>query len=917
MMSKFLRGYFLLALLIAGCVFSLGDYQQNIKKGIDLEGGTELLYEIPLENVVASQRASVASDVKDVISRRFDSYGLKEISVAISGSNRLLIQLPGFDNAELERLKGQIERAGQLNIHLVSAPEYSSPTVVAEIEADMTRREQAMMAYNALPEEAQETQPIPPPLDRFVTYRKEDANGFRGEAVVVENGKGNKVSGSFIQSASSGFDQTSAPAVNFTFGGAGSTLFGELTSNVGRSLAIVLDGVAVSVASINEPIYSRGQISGSFTRQQVDDIVTLLRAGSLPTKPRLISQQTVGSVLGKESVDRGIQAMVYGFMLVIIFMLVYYRAAGLVANLSLFFNLMLVLTLLVIFRNTLTFPGMAGLLLTVGMAVDANILIFERIREERDRGKQLPAAFKTGFQRAFWTIFDANLTTLITAFVLFQFGTGPVKGFAVVLSIGIFTSFFSSIFVSRLLLHSLIDAGIIKELKMGRLISKTSIDFMSMRGVARVLSIILVLTGLTALIWRGSDAMGIDFTGGTKLAVNLTRPTSEADLRKTFKGLGDGGGQYQDLQMQSLGIAGDALASRYSLKTKVLGSGTDETEAFKNEVEQLLKDNDLLAPNAIENDTVLIQVEVPEEADGAEENEAKENEALGAAREYVFVADLNVLRGETQVGVTASMVEDAIRATGFPVAVVTEQSSDSGIVTFEVRSEAQPDSTTANALRGVLTKNLKEVQGIDFSEPFPEYGSISGKVAQDMQGKTFVALMISFLAIIFYISIRFELRFGMAAIVALVHDILLTLGAMAVGDLLLGDMLSLKINLPVVAALLTVVGYSLNDTIVIFDRIRENMVDSRRDVNYSDVVNKSINQTMSRTVLTSLTTFLVVAILLFYGGEGLQAFSFALCVGIIVGTYSSIFVASPALVHFQEKARMRREQSIAEAALKG
>ncbi len=912
MMSKFFRGYILLALLIAGCIYSLGDYQTSIKKGIDLEGGSELLYEIPLENVPASQRSSVASDVKDVISARFDSFGLKEISVAISGNNRLLIQLPGSDNDALERLKGQIERAGQLNIHLVSAAEYSSPTVVAEIEADMTRRKQAMMAYNSLPVDQQDPLLVPAELDRIVTYRKPDQNGNRGQAVVVENGPENRVSGSFIQSASSGFDQTSAPAVNFTFGGAGSTLFGNLTQNVGSSLAIVLDGVAVSVATINEPIYSRGQISGSFTRAEVDDIVTLLRAGSLPTKPVLKSQQTVGSVLGKESVDRGTQAMIYGFLLVVVFMLLYYRAAGLVAVLSLFFNLMLVLTLLVIFRNTLTFPGMAGMLLTVGMAVDANILIFERIREERDRGKQLPAAFKAGFQRAFWTIFDANLTTLITAFVLFQFGTGPVKGFAVVLSIGIFTSFFCSIFVSRLLLSSMIDAGVIKELKMGRLVSKTSIDFMSMRGVARVLSIILVLGGLFALIYRGSDAMGIDFTGGTKLVVNLTQPTSEGELRNTFKGLsaGDGASQFEDLQMQSLYDQGQSaegdLATRYSLKTKTLGSGTEETEAFKDEVESVLKENDLLAPNAIENVRVLDPVD-----------EAEETDVVGAAKKYVFVADLNAMRGEGDEGVTASKVEEAILATGFPVAAVTEMKESSGIVTFEVRSEAQENSTAALALQGVLTQSLKDVKGIDFSEPFPEYGSISGKVAQDMQGKTFVALMISFLAIIFYISIRFELRFGMAAIVALVHDILFTLGAMAVGDYLLGDMLNLKINLPVVAALLTVVGYSLNDTIVIFDRIRENMVDTRRDANYNDIVNKSINQTLSRTLLTSLTTFLVVLILLIFGGEGLQAFSFALCAGIIVGTYSSIFVASPALVHFQEKARIRREQSLAEAALKG
>ncbi|MGE4612878.1 MAG: protein translocase subunit SecD [Planctomycetota bacterium] len=908
MIQKNGRGFILLALLIAGCVYSLQDYQNGIKKGIDLAGGTELLYEIPLENVPASQRSSVASDVKDVIARRFDSYGLKEISVAIAGSNRLQIQLPGFDNEELKRIKKQIEQAGELNIHLESAAEYSGQDVIAEIEQAMTRRDQAILAYNALPADQQTEQNLPPELDRIVTYRRPGVDGLRGAPVVVENGDAMKVSGSFIQQAGSTFDQTGGPAVGFTFGGAGSTLFGNLTGeNIGRNLAIVLDGVAVSVAVINDAIFGAGIISGTFTQKEVDDIVTLLRAGSLPTRPVPISQQTVGSVLGKESIDRGTQAMIIGFLLVIVFMVVYYRAAGLVANLSLLFNLMLVLTLLVIFRNTLTFPGMAGLLLTVGMAVDANILIFERIREERDRGKELPAAFKAGFQRAFWTIFDANLTTLITAFVLFQFGTGAVKGFAVVLSFGIFTSFFCSIFVSRLLLSSLINSGMIKELKMTRLVSKTNIQFMSMRGVTRILSIVLVFAGVAFLLWRGPLAMGIDFTGGTKLSVNLTRPVSEVQLRTALGELSsaDESVKFEDLQLQALGAQGLEDARRYSLKTKTLGASNDETEAFKTAVETLLASKGLLAPNAIED----VRIEAVAGVDGA-------------ADTHILKARLNALRvvgDSVEVGVTASMIEDAMIESEFPIASVIESVADyqdTEVVSFEITSEAQADSTAALALMSDLTQKLKSFKNISFSEPFPEFSSIGGKVAQDMQGKTFVALMISFLAIIFYISLRFELRFGLAAIVALVHDILFTLGAMAVGDYLLGDFLSLKINLPVVAALLTVVGYSLNDTIVIFDRIRENLVDTRRDVDYAEVVNKSVNQTLSRTLLTSLTTFLVVLILLVYGGEGLHAFAFALCIGVIVGTYSSIFVASPALVHFQEKARIRREAVIADAAMK-
>ncbi len=906
------RGFFLVALLIAVCVYSLRDYQNDIKKGIDLEGGTELLYSIPTEMIPVEQRASVASDVKDVISRRFDSYGLKEISVAISGNNGLLIQLPGFDNDELERLKGQIERAGELNIHLVSAAEYSTTIVITEIEAKMVEREQALVAYNTLSSAQRALQDPPTELDRIVVYRSSTVDGLRGVPVVVENGKGLRVSGSYIQEASRTNDQTGGPAVGFTFGGAGSTLFANLTGeNINRSLAIVLDGVAMSVATINDQIVGRGTISGNFTTEEVDDIVTILRAGSLPAKPKLESQQTVGAVLGKESIDRGTQAMAIGFLLVIVFMMLYYRAPGLVANFSLVFNLLLVLTLLVIFRNTLTFPGMAGLLLTIGMAVDANILIFERIREELDRGKALPAAFQAGFQRAFWTIFDANLTTLVTAFVLFQFGTGAVKGFAVVLSIGIITSFFSTIYVSRLILTALIRYNIIKKFSMVRLISRPNVNFMAMRGVTRILSILFVLFGLTFLIWRGSESLGIDFTGGTKLSVNLVRPTTERELRDLVADLPpneDGSRRFEDLQVQSIGSTGVVDSSRYALKTRTLGKGAAETEAFKEAVEEVLTAAGLLAPNAITSTRI----------------DSVEDEA-GAGTTFVFVSHLHIIKGigvDQDAGLTASMVEEVLRGTGYPVAGVIETDgpgASAGIVTFEVRSEGQVDSTAALALQSLLTQKLKDLsksKAISLSEPFAEVSSISGRVAQNMQGKTFVALMISFLAIVFYISIRFEFRFGVAAIVALVHDILFTLGAIAVGDYLIGDLLNLKINLPVVAALLTVVGYSLNDTIVIFDRIRENLVGSRRDVDYVSVVNSSVNQTLSRTILTSVTTFIVVLILLLIGGEALHAFSYALCIGVLVGTYSSIFVASPSLVYLQEKARMRREKHIAEASSK-
>ena len=906
MMQNFGRGFVFIALLIAACLASLQDYQNDIKKGIDLEGGTELLYEIPLDQIDPQQRSTVAEDIKDVIARRFDNYGLKEISVAISGRNRLLIQLPGSDNDELERLKGQIERAGELNFQLVSTDANQTEASVIRVRQEMSNYERALVAYNNMADDVRPENPPVAPAQIVVEVKSRSEDAVTGSFVVVENRLPNSVSASLLSNANPTTDETGRPAVGFEFGGKGATLFADMTGeNINREMAIVLDGVAYSRANINARISRSGILEGGFSNEEVADIVSILRAGSLPAKPFLVNQQTVGALLGKESIDRGTQAMIFGLLIVVIFMLLYYRAAGFVADLSLVFNLMLVVTLLITFRNTLTFPGMAGLLLTVGMAVDANILIFERIREERERGKALPAAFSVGFQKAFWTIFDANLTTLITAFVLFQFGSGAVKGFAVVLSIGILTSFFSTVFFSRFLLSFLISRNVITELKMGKIISKPNFDFMSFRETARILLYVIVIGGFGTLVWRGSDSMGIDFTGGTRLTVNLASPTLESSLRSVLGQRGESSEdiQFDDLQLQALGDINESGAARYSIRTSTLVEGKRQTEEFKKQMEELIGGANMLAPNAVTD----VSFSTEQNDDGI--------------TTHVFTSRLNVIQGlgvNKDVAVTGSLVKDSLVESGFPVNSVKEVSGpgkNAGIISFEIVSDGQISQTDAMALQPVLSQTLKDITRLDFSEPFPEVSSISGRVAKDMQGNTFIALMISFLAIIFYISIRFEFSYGAAAITALVHDIFFTLAALSLGDLLLGDSFSLKINLPVVAALLTVVGYSLNDTIVIFDRIRENMRDARRDANYPELVNHSINQTLSRTLLTSLTTFVVVVILFVFGGEALHSFAFALCVGVLVGTYSSIFVASPALIRLQEQARQRREQVIAEAAL--
>ena len=665
------RGSLLVAFLIAVCIFSLRDYQNDIKKGIDLQGGTELLYEIPTDLIPIAQQGSIAEDVKAVIARRFDAFGLKEISVSVSGRNQLLIQLPGSDDEGLERLKRQIEKSGELSFHLVADASQQTPERIASIESEMKIRESQIRAFNRdqqLPEAQRAGLELPTELDQIVCVGRltpeQERAGTVPAKTVIENSAGLRVAGSYISGSGPATDNFGNPAVAFNFAGAGATAFANLTGTYkGRLLAIILDGVSMSIATINAQIFDRGILEGDFTNDEVSDIVTILRAGSLPAKPQLVNQQTIGALLGRESVERGTQAMLFGLVLVVLFMLFYYRAAGLVADFSLCLNLLLLLSALVIFRNTLTFPGMAGLLLTVGMAVDANILIFERIREERLRGRGLAQAIQGGFQRAFWTIFDANLTTLITAFILFQFGTGAVKGFAMVLSIGILASFFTSLYVSRLLLSILVRANLVKDLSMLRVVRNPKIDFMATRSVARVVSVILILLGVGTLFFRGSETLGIDFTGGARMIVNLKESRSEVEIREAISSLetSEGNALFADVQVQTLGSSeefdGEVVASQFSVRTRHVGGrgaeGGSVTETFKRAVENALGEQGLgiLAPNSYTHFRI-------DRGGGGDSISARVH----------FIRDLS---GD-QEALTASEVQQILADQNFPVASVED-----------------------------------------------------------------------------------------------------------------------------------------------------------------------------------------------------------------------------------------------------
>ena len=594
-------------------------------------------------------------------------------------------------------------------------------------------------------------------------------------------------------------DQHGFSAVRFEFQEHRKAAFADFTEDFRqRQMAIILNQKIHSAPVIQNRLPGGGIITGGtngFSTEEVQELITVLRTGSLRILPQLESQDTVGPSLGRDSIRIGIWSATIGGIAVIGFMLLYYWINGVVACLTLAFNAFLLIGALFFTQATLTLPGLAGLVLTIGMAVDANILIFERVREERKRGREVPQAYKNGYERAFTTIVDANLTTFLTALILYYVGTGPVQGFAAVLALGLLTTLFSSLVFSKLLMHWLVFGrkNTFKEVRMvGSLAGNARLPFISLRKVAAVIS----LGALACSIWmfsiRGQDMLGIDFAGGSSARIELEQTSPISEVRGLLPG-------FTVTQIDKPDSADSEDSTSFLVKRKL---STAEREAFK----------------------------------------------LG-------LAESNDLQDSFQ-------------------------------------------SELKEKLSGHLAK----------AEPFKEIITVGPRVSGEIQQKAIQAMLLALIGIIIYMNFRFkEYRYGLAAVTALFHDVLFTLGALAFA----GHMgwVQVEINLEIIAAFLTIIGYSLNDTIVVFDRIRENL--PRRNEGFADVINLSINQSLSRTILTSVTTFFVVGVL-FWSNRPLhnvlEGFSFAMLVGVVIGTYSSMFVASPMLIFLDRWARKPKVQ---------
>ncbi len=652
----------------------------------------------------------------EVIRQRVDQVGVSEPTIQRIGADRILVQLPGLqDPAQLRALLGS---TAKMSFHLLG--DGDSPDGIRTL-AD----------------------------DRGNTYP------VRNQVVL---------SGDRLSDASAGFDpETREAVVNFRFDRTGAREFAAITrDNVGRPFAIVLDGKVLSAPVIREPITGgSGQISGSFTVQEAGTLSALLRAGALPAKLTVIEERSVGADLGSDVIQKGVQAGIGAFVLVFVFMLLLYGGWGLVANIALTLNIVLTIAGMSLLGATLTLPGIAGIVLGIGLAVDANVLINERIREETLKGKAAVSAIDAGFQRAYATIMDSNVTALIATVLLFWFGSGPVRGFAVTMALGIVISMFTAVSVVKVLMLAIARGRRLKTIRIRPLLGfrpvpdGTRFDFMKARFLGIGIAAALVLASVL-LLFRPGLNFGIDFRGGVQMEVAATAPADLSRYRAALDGLGLG-----EVSLQTVGNDG----------------------------------------------RLLLRVE---QQPGGEARQTAAVERLKAA----------VL----QVDPTASI-------------------------------------------------ERSEVVG----------PKVSGELAQ----AGVLAVILASIAMLLYIWARFEWPFAVGAILTLVLDVALTLGVFA--------LTGLDFSLTAIAALLTLVGFSVNDKVVVYDRMRENLR-SQRKMSLREVINLSINQTLTRSLYTSVTAFLAVLPLAVWGGTAVASFAVPMAFGIVIAAFSSVFIAAPILL---------------------
>ncbi len=782
-----------------------------INLGLDLQGGVLMVIGFDFTEEMKA-RGLLETDVQQLVlqrvTNRISEFEATEPLIQTLGTNQVQIQLPG--EKDTQRARDLITRTAHLGFHLVSGPDetrevikavdaFSKNGFVPFLDAPSAQSGSIVEVEEAnyelvkkVVDDARAANVIPANLDiAFGPSPKAWEKTTRREVYVLNRVE--EMSGEGIKSASPQTD-TRSPGnwlIAFQFDGEAANQFAKLTEeNIKRQMAIVLDGNVVSAPTINQRIYGSGVIEGTFSADESKDLAISLNSGSLPVKVKEEYTAIVGASIGQEAVSKGVYASVIGLTLVVISVIAWYRFAGVIAVLSLAFNGLLILAAFAYFDITLTLPGIAGLVLTIGMAVDSNVLIYERVREEQLLGKSFANCIQSGFQNAASAILDSNVTTLIAAGVLLQFGTGAIQGFAIALAVGVVSTLIAALVFTRALMEFVSERQIINKFKFTELIPlEPRLDFMGKRRIAVTASIIATIISIAIFAFRGDDNFGVDFRTGTNARVEISAPDGKEIVD----------GEVRD-RIVAAGFA-EPIVQRY----------TEGGQGNAN--------------------TFIIRV--------------GQAESLG------------------------------------------EGDSENTSVAVHLQQALLPLSANPSSPKLDDEVKLLSVE------------SVGPAVGKQLRLDAVNTMLYALLFIILYLWFRFEWKFALGAVVAMAHDVLIVIGLMSA--------LGQQVTIPVIAALLTIIGYSLNDTIVVFDRVREDMaLNKSRGMSFLEGLNISINRTLSRTLLTSTTTMFVLIVLFFFGGDELKPFSLAMIIGIVVGTYSSIYIASPVVLAWQNFIDKRR-----------
>jgi len=745
----------ILAIALASAL-SLFPLSKNIKLGLDLQGGTAFLIQLDGQPSKAAREKAI-----EVIRKRVDKFGLSEPIIQPVGSNRISVEIPGLSEQQKDEARGQLSKVAKLEFRLVNPD--SQALLNAYHSGGTTSTAESAVNPAAIP--------IDYEVLPYVTHDETGAE-VRTEIVVKRRPE---MGGKYVSKAFRGFDPVGRATVIIQFTPDGQQVFGRVTTdNVGKQLAIVLDNEVQSAPVLNGPIFNNAEISGgNMTPTEAEELSSVLE-NPLETPVKLLEERGVDPSLGADSIRSGTKACIVAIILVMTFMIFYYRLSGVIASVGLVLNLFMLFGMLAQFHFTLTLPGIAGIVLTIGMAVDANVLIYERIRDELAVGKPLKAAVEGGFARAFSAIFDAHVTTIIPAIILMVLGSGPLQGFAITLILGIVANLFAALVVTKNSFEWLLSFNRLQHLSMLQVMRNPKVDFIRLGRVASVFSVVLLVVGVGTFATHTGKLLGVDFAGGDAVTINYTKPAPPA-------------------------APSDVPVPLSDLRTTLDNAGFHASSI----------------QYAKESGKLLLQTRLGE------------GESAGKA-----LAD------------------------GYPQAGFS-------------------------------------VVGAD---------SVGPIVGNELAWRAVLTLAAGLIGIMIYVAFRYEWSFSLAATIGQVHDVLIAIGVMA--------LLGREFNMTLIGAFLTILGYSINDKIVISDRIRESWR-AGEIKSFYDIVNRGLNLTLARTLMTGGTVILAVLALLLFGGRVISDFALAMLIGIVAGIFSSHFLTPWLLEWFhglyeQGKARARR-----------